>query len=656
VLVQVSPDADIVPVRARYGQENMATIGLNYLSADRPLWFTLADCVASKLLTGRAPNVIQAIRFEPNVVQKELRPIAIAGNKEYRINPATDDFYKRVIDLRRSVKGELKSSKANKADASEIKRLDSEQLALKILANATSYGVFIELNVEELDEQDDVLKIHTATGSRKAHGAKRERPGDFFHPLLGTLITGAARLMLAITERLLIDEGLDWAFCDTDSMAFAAPEGMPLGEFEKRVRRICAWFESLNPYEQRGSILEFEDQNFTLDGSGLRQVEPLYCAAISAKRYALFNLDCGGEPIIRKASAHGLGHLLPPYSDKHKDERESGVRQWQEDVWKAIIKSLRSPNPLEVRLDWREELKRPAVSRYSAATPDRLDWFKDYNKGKGYAQKVKPFNFLLEFYAKRPDEMARDHLLSQTGRIQEQPKPISPYSRDPYRMLPKIRDRVSGEPIEQKWLRTYSETLRGYHRHPETKFLRGEAKDSGPTQRKHVLVETIEDIGKEADKWDEEEPVSADDEFTVSYGLSADDRKRMLSVIHSVPKRQLSSAARVSTRTIPTTRAAANEMPDGKLRRLFEVASSLADAKQKIRSYDESMMQWLAQQVAERGTKAIAETLGYDEANLARASYASGSANRSWWRGMALCENLGFLADTQAARSRPTFA
>jgi hypothetical protein len=33
--------------------------------------------------------------------------------------------------------------------------------------------------------------------------------------------------MLAITERRLLDEGLDWAFCDTDSMAFAKPDGIP---------------------------------------------------------------------------------------------------------------------------------------------------------------------------------------------------------------------------------------------------------------------------------------------------------------------------------------------------------------------------------------------------------------------------------------------
>ena len=84
---------------------------------------------------------------------------------------------------------------------------------------------------------------------------------------------GAARLMLAVTERLLIDEGLDWVFCDTDSMAFAAPAEISLNEFEARVRDVCAWFDSLNPYEQPGSILEFEDQNFALDGPLLAAAE-----------------------------------------------------------------------------------------------------------------------------------------------------------------------------------------------------------------------------------------------------------------------------------------------------------------------------------------------------------------------------------------------
>jgi hypothetical protein len=60
--------------------------------------------------------------------------------------------------------------------------------------------------------------------------------------------------------------------------------------------------------------------------------------------------------------------------------------------------------------------------------------------------------------------------------------------------------------------------LRRYHRHPETKFLHGEAMDVGRTQPRHVFVEAIEDIGKEADKWDDEEPLTADNEFTVTDG------------------------------------------------------------------------------------------------------------------------------------------
>ena len=53
-----------------------------------------------------------------------------------------------------------------------------------------------------------------------------KEPGKFFHPLLATLITGAARLMLAIAESLCLAKGLDWAFCDTDSMAIAKPDRM----------------------------------------------------------------------------------------------------------------------------------------------------------------------------------------------------------------------------------------------------------------------------------------------------------------------------------------------------------------------------------------------------------------------------------------------
>ena len=132
----------------------MPTIGVNYLSADRPLWFTLADCVASKLLAGKAPKLVRAIRFAPKPPQDGLRGLKIAGHAEYAVDRYEDDFYRRVIELRRRVKAELEDAERRDANSQETKNLDMDQLALKILANATSYGIFIELNVEDADKED----------------------------------------------------------------------------------------------------------------------------------------------------------------------------------------------------------------------------------------------------------------------------------------------------------------------------------------------------------------------------------------------------------------------------------------------------------------------------------------------------------------------
>src|SRR5206468_1776402 len=113
----------------------------------------------------------------------------------------TDDFYTRLIELRTETKarGEAAKREGNTALAGQ---LDGEQQSLKITANATSYGIFIELNPRELDKL-----AHTACygldGQRfDAQVRRYETPGRHFHPLLATLITGAARLMLTLAELL----------------------------------------------------------------------------------------------------------------------------------------------------------------------------------------------------------------------------------------------------------------------------------------------------------------------------------------------------------------------------------------------------------------------------------------------------------------------
>jgi hypothetical protein len=303
---------------------------------------------------------------------------------------------------------QLSKKRLRTADASERARLDSAQLTLKILANATSYGNFVELNVEELARpQKRLLYGFSGEAQPIPPTNKSEEPGRYFHPLLATFITGGARLMLAITERQIGSHGLDWAFCDTDSTAIAKPTAMPDEKFLTKVEAIREWFEPLNPYAENGSILKIEDANFKVQNGIVSPIkDALYCFAISAKRYALFNLRIDGQIIIRKASAHGLGHLLPPYDEANAPASvaapaipltEIGVERWQYDLWHQIIRAALAEHPHQVDLDYHPNLNFPAASRYAATTPKLLRWFDKHNAGREYADQVKPSNFLLAF-------------------------------------------------------------------------------------------------------------------------------------------------------------------------------------------------------------------------------------------------------------------
>ena len=61
-IVRVLPCDDILPVRAEYKPGGDATnIGVNIVERGLPVWYTLADAIASKLLTGKAPEIDDAV-------------------------------------------------------------------------------------------------------------------------------------------------------------------------------------------------------------------------------------------------------------------------------------------------------------------------------------------------------------------------------------------------------------------------------------------------------------------------------------------------------------------------------------------------------------------------------------------------------------------
>jgi hypothetical protein len=627
VLVEVKPDADIFPVRARYGEGPSQTIGVNHLTADRTLWFTLADCIASTLLSGKAPEVVSAIRFEPKAVQDGLKCVAVAGSGHV-VDPRADDFYRRVINIRRAVKADLADAELRQAPKLERDQLDAKQLALKILANATSYGVFIEINPEPADEDGEEVRVYGADPPFGAAPKKIEKPGRYFHPLLATLITGAARLMLAITEKLAIDEGLDWAFCDTDSMAFAKPDRMSEAEFATKVQAVCQWFEGLNPYEEAGSILEMEKQNFTKDPNGEKTETPLYCFAVSAKRYALFN-DNGGDITIRKASAHGLGHLRAPYEPQRESgydedqERESGVAVWQEDVWRAIIHSAKSGRPRHVPLNWHENLTSIAASQHSASTPDLLRGFRRYNQDKDYPLQVKPFNFMLWFHAKRIQDRMREASNSDArpwNPRERQPKPTSPFRRNVADVPDAaIFDRETGNPVPKSALRTYAEVLRSYHHSPETKFLNGGGHSIGALRRRHVLADQLIYIGKEADAFEEVEEFGEEEDHVTVYGNADDKRAEMIAIITTVPVVRLKSKAQVGHELIGRVISGGPTSNYRLILKLYNAALAIIEDDKRNAAHRAFLFDWAKVWTEDHSVQTMAHLAGYDASNLRKA-------------------------------------
>jgi hypothetical protein len=319
----IKPENDILPVRTVYHandkQDSAAPtlraqqIGVNVVVSGPPTSYAFAHIIASKILTGKCPQILQTIALEPHGVQGGLKPIEFFGDRAYTIDLEHDDLFQRVIDMRAQVKD------TNKPMA----------LGLKLLASATAYGSKIEFIVDEHKTprgttvyygMESARKIARAAlpsenGGSEISGYKAEQAGAWFAPW-GSLIPAGGRLLLAIAERLASDRGLGYAFCDTDSMAFTRAADMSREDFRAHVHEIAGpqgWFQALNPYSSAGSLFNVEDANFAHDNS--TQLEPLYVLAVSAKRYALANKR-GDKWIIRKASGHGLGHITAPAYDE----------------------------------------------------------------------------------------------------------------------------------------------------------------------------------------------------------------------------------------------------------------------------------------------------------------------------------------------------
>ncbi len=516
--VKVVTNGDLLPSRAKYSSaSNDWQVAVNHLYASdhapsEGLWFSLPDVAASVLLTGKVPKIVDAFKLVPIGRLSGLRPVRLSG--EVWVNPRNEHLFRTVIEQRKS---QAKKQGTVREDAD---RLDK---ALKVLANATSYGIYAEMNRQETEKRVRVRCQGIDPEPYECSVIHPEKPGEFCFPPLASLITGAARLMLALLEHSVSALGGTYAMEDTDSMAIVATKqggiipckGGKLrtanGDEEikaltwKQVDQIVAKFEALNPYDRKaipGSVLKIEDDNVDPKTSKRRQV---WCLAISAKRYALFLRPKNEEPVLLREggnnkkdrwSRHGLGHLLNP------TDPEASDRNWTAAVWDLIVrKSL----GLKVKNLPFEYL--PAIGRITVSSPMLMRCLESLNRGKPYSEQIKPFNFLQTCHVSpfgHPDgvDPEKYHL-------------VSPYDPDPRKWLEKEWiDQYSGKRFrittqghygsrQIARVKTYGDVITEYEFHPESKCADALANPCdrqtiGLLQRRHVKIDQIKCIGKES--------------------------------------------------------------------------------------------------------------------------------------------------------------
>jgi hypothetical protein len=567
----VKPSADVLPVRTKYNHES-SNIGINPLTSETSIWCAGPDVIGAKLESGRAPEIVRAIRVVPEGQQGGLGKVALRGMVE--IDPKSEDFFKAIIESRERVKADKRLPETER---------DSLQYFLKILANSGSYGLFVELNPERVGKDPktgDVAraKLRVYSGERQFETASTvvERLGEWYCPVFASLITAGGRLLLAILERAATDAGGTYLLCDTDSMAIVASKNGGLvpgigGQYRledgreavkalswERVREIVAKFERLNPYERGfgpASIIKIEDVNFA---NG--EQRELFGYAIAAKRYAFFTRTLDGDIQIEKASAHGLGFLYPPKPGIADD----GTPLWVVAAWHWILReALGLPN---TEPSW---FGLPAMMRFTISTPEVLRVLQSRQKELPYRDRAKPSNFILS------------PVIDSFGGCPVGADPhaftlIAPFTSDPSEWHSQVWTNIYdgklyqlGKPgtrlPHQAQARTYGDVVAEYRWHPEAKSLAPDAtkcaaRTAGLLRRTPVVAtREFATIGKETNRrWEREDDISLLESDVIEYRpnetarLGAD--LELQHQLQSTPTRLVARAARVSRETVKSAK------------------------------------------------------------------------------------------------------
>ena len=509
----VEPDGDVFPVRTMHSGFTQS-VGNDYLTDKKAIWMAGPDVINSVLQTDKVPRVLRAIRVVPHGKQKGLKPVRLRD--AIRIHPGHDDIFRKIIEERRRHK-----------DDKELYQW------LKLFANSI-YGCFIELNPETLS-RPRAARVRVYSGDKPYVTNKRtvvERPGNWYAPYLGALITAGGRLLLGMLERCVEGWGGTYAWADTDALGVVSNAGggtlRHVAGCEHRrilprsqVQEIIDRFAELNPYNFGGSILRFLDGNY-IDSDpekGFRKELLAFC--ISAKRYTTYERD-GKKIIIIDPKAHGLGYLYPP--DNSPLDADQEIARWVFEAWDWLVRRGCGIAPNRPP-SW---FKRPQMMRMAVTTHSLL-------KRLHRLKRVRPFDFFFVpvlASGGQPANVDPQRYMLVTRFEPDQSRWTDsvcfniddPNDAREYRLGARFDSPHFGE---RAIVETFEELLHRYFYHPESKSL---GPDGEPCQRKtrgrllrpHVIGGKHHRIGKEVDRrWEEGDDLDAMRQTPIEYTRKA---------------------------------------------------------------------------------------------------------------------------------------
>ena len=466
-IVKIRPNGDFLPTRTGYDENSgEKTVAIQKVFSNLILPYHLMDVIASKIITGKTPEIVEGYYYYPKEPQETLRPTNVLG---FEIDPLKENLYKFLVEKR----AELKTIAKPLENGPEKENLLAKAQALKIISNGTSYGIYIEENTEK---KDSWFSVNTGGYEYGSHG-RTENEGKHFNPLIGVSITAGSRLLLTLAQQKAIELGAPHYYTDTDSL-FVNPE---------IVKPLMAYFNKFNPYTNISELLKLEDDKLkNRYGEKVKRSEKedgllyptQYTLIISSKRYVVYAKDKNGDPDIdaMEGKLHGLGHISRFLNNLEGKEDKEKVKNWTNWIWRDIVLYLTGKvddEYIEMKYSHYYE-----ISKMSIRTPHVYHNFRYINRGKPYKEQIKPFNFFLK-----------------GNSIDKSVIPIAPYLDNPQEMVrkPFINEKTGCVTEGEEYFKKMDNTFILYCNHPEKKFI-GE---QGYLERREIFFDKVVGIGKE---------------------------------------------------------------------------------------------------------------------------------------------------------------